>query len=233
MCPVISSNKTQLICQIADNSGLIGGSVYPINVQIKNTGYAIKRDLFTLTFISSITSISPNMGIRLIFMLQYLEFILLFYSKGSINGGTNVTITGNGFSPDSTSITLGTMKFKKNNAVIEYSKISLITNSSSDSIVNLKVNVNGLDSICTVQPNCLYKFSSTSVPNISKVSPLSVSNSTLITIVGTQFGNDTTKLTVTIGDSYCNIKTVNDTQILCLLDSLRVGNQNIIVNLKG
>ena len=68
MCPVISSNKTQLICQIADNSGLIGGSVYPINVQIKNTGYAIKRDLFTLTFISSITSITPNMGIRLIFM---------------------------------------------------------------------------------------------------------------------------------------------------------------------
>ena len=233
MCPVISSNKTQLICQIAGNSGLIGGTLYPFDVQIKKTGYAIKRDIFTFTFMSSINSITPNTGIRLTLMLQYLKFTLLFYSIGSINGGTNVIITGNGFSPDSTTITLGTMKFTKNNAVIEYSKISLITNSASNLTVNLNVNVNGLDSICIVQSNCSYTFSLTSVPYISSVSPISVYGSTLVTIVGTQFGNDTIKLTVTLGDSYCNITTVNDTQILCLLNSLKVGYQNIIVNLKG
>ena len=54
-----------------------------------------------------------------------------------------------------------------------------------------------------------------------------------MTISGSQFGNDKTKLTVTIGNNNCNITAASANSITCSLDSLNVGQQNIIVNLMG
>ena len=54
-----------------------------------------------------------------------------------------------------------------------------------------------------------------------------------MTISGSQFGNDKTKLTVTIGNNNCNVTAASANSITCSLESLNVGQQNIIVNLKG
>jgi hypothetical protein len=54
-----------------------------------------------------------------------------------------------------------------------------------------------------------------------------------MTIIGSNFGNDATKLTVKIGNDNCNIIAATNATIFCRSLSLSVGPQNILVNLKG
>ena len=61
-CPIISSNSTQIVCQIGPNSGLVTGTYYLIDARIHNTGIAIKGDLYTFQLMPSVTLISPNIG---------------------------------------------------------------------------------------------------------------------------------------------------------------------------
>ena len=130
------------------------------------------------------------------------------------------------------------MTFTKDTAAISYSQISLITSAVNiglnDSFtVNVTVFVNGIEVACNIESNCSFNFSSDMVPIVTNVTPLNVSSSSVITIDGTQFGNVTKKLIVTIGSSNCNVTMATDSQIQCLLDSLKVGLQPVIVKLIG
>lgn len=105
--------------------------------------------------------------------------------------------------------------------------------SNDSSVINVTVNVNGVEAACLMNLNCAYQFSPIHVPIVTDVSPKNVSRSTIITLSGTSFGNDTTKLSVKVGSSNCNVTFVNDTKIECLLESLKVGRQPVAINLKG
>jgi hypothetical protein len=61
-CPVISSTTTQIICKIGFNSGLTSGSIYYVDVRIRNFGFAIKNTTYLFQFLPIITLITPNTG---------------------------------------------------------------------------------------------------------------------------------------------------------------------------
>ncbi len=62
MCPIISSSATQITCKIGLNSGLVPNKLYPIELLVKNKGYALQNDLYQISFLPIITSISNNQG---------------------------------------------------------------------------------------------------------------------------------------------------------------------------
>lgn len=61
-CPLVSSNVTHLICQIDDNSGLVAGVSYLIEVLTKNSGYANKSQIYEFKFLPKVISITPDIG---------------------------------------------------------------------------------------------------------------------------------------------------------------------------
>ena len=121
------------------------------------------------------------------------------------------------------------------NANITYNQLSFISSYSSVGSFKLSVYVNGLPAICGINStvSCNYQFSSAIAPKIFFATPLNVSGSTNLTINGSNFGVDTTKLTVTIGSDNCLVITATNNAIVCKLASLSVGPQNLLVNLKG
>ena len=45
------------------NSGLVPNQLYPIELLVKNKGYALQNDYYLINFLPVITSISKNQGI--------------------------------------------------------------------------------------------------------------------------------------------------------------------------
>lgn len=141
-------------------------------------------------------------------------------------------IKGDGFT-DSTIIQVTNgMLFYKANSIISYDQISFKTSSSSSLTTIIKVYVNGVQAVCT-SPNCDFTFSSQIAPTIASVSPTSVSDAATITLSGTQFGTDPTKLTVNIGSQSCTVLTATGSQITCSIPGLNLGSQSVSVNLDG
>ena len=169
------------------------------------------------------------------FLFQSSLISQKFSLIGSSNGGTTITISGSGFSNNSTIVYFGATKFTNYNATITDSKISFITKpqylNSNSSDVNFTIIVNGIQAVC--QAFCVFTYSSNSIPTVTNVFPSNFSNPSIITINGTLFGNNKTDVIVKIGTSNCNVTSVNDNEIKCFLESLNIGEQNVIVNFKS
>ena len=141
-------------------------------------------------------------------------------------------ITGDGFTDSTLVQVTNGMVFSKVNSIISFDQISFKTSSSSSMTTTIKVYVNGVQAICT-SPNCDFTFSSQIAPTITSISPTSVSDATTLTLSGTQFGTDITKLTVNIGSQSCTVLTATGSQITCSISGLNLGSQAIFVNLDG
>lgn len=92
--------------------------------------------------------------------------------------------------------------------------------------------MNGSPINCATE-TCSFSTSMAITPVINSVSPNSVSDLSLITLNGNNFGNNITNLNVKIGTETCQVNTVNDTQVTCYLNGLNLGDQEIALNLKG
>ena len=141
-------------------------------------------------------------------------------------------ITGDGFTDSTLVQVTNGMVFSKVNSIISFDQISFKTSSSTSMTTTIKVYVNGVQAICT-SPNCDFTFSSQIAPTITSISPTSVSDATTLTLSGTQFGTDITKLTVNIGSQSCTVLTATGSQITCSISGLNLGSQAIFVNLDG
>ena len=60
-----------------------------------------------------------------------------------------------------------------------------------------------------------------------------VNASSLIILTGSNFGQDINNVNVYIGSQYCQPVQINETQIVCQLNGLNLGGQNIQVNILG
>jgi hypothetical protein len=163
-------------------------------------------------------------------------FILFIYFLGSILGGANLVIMGDGFIGETiltfdaiyslTQDTLNMLSYQ-----MQYDSITIVTNPNDEVDFNISVTVNGIDAICRV--HCNYNFSADYTPIVSSVYPLSVSGLTEITINGTGFSNDTTMISVKVGNQPCLVTASSETEIICNLTGLEFGKQSIVVNLNG
>lgn len=81
--------------------------------------------------------------------------------------------------------------------------------------------------------NCTYIFSALITPIIDSVLPSAINDSSLVTLTGNNYGNDIAKLNITIGSQNCRLISVSNTNIMCQLDGLNIGTQNIKLTING
>nr|DBA24045.1 TPA: hypothetical protein GDO54_011748 [Pyxicephalus adspersus] len=191
-------------------------SVSPSTVSALNVnGFA--RSSATFTYELSMTSISP--------------------SKGSFGGGLMLTIAGSGFDETLSRVLVCNSDCKIH---VERSNASFLvcdvpmrndTNASSQ-ICNVGV-INGNNAVWI---NNSFTYTTELTPTIYDVTPRrgGTAGGTRLTITGSQFGNDASRITVTIAQSPCNIQTANSTQIVCITTAHSPSQKaNVRVNIQG
>lgn len=87
VCALTASSATSLSCQIGPNSGLYANFEYPLEVLVKNSGYALQTETLTVKFLPKITAFTPM--------------------EGSIAGGLIINIEGDGFLNEATLVVIG------------------------------------------------------------------------------------------------------------------------------
>ena len=153
--------------------------------------------------------------------------------QGSIYGGTRLTITGNGFFADHTSINIGGQPCD-----IESINISTMVCTSSyngfehNQNVNIRVNTNSRSDLVN---NLNFEYSLDSTPLITTVLPNNGTVGDVITINGTGFlkQSDTSTVRVSIGRSFCTVINATDTNIQCQLTPHNSGKYSVSVYVNG
>ena len=212
-CTPTDVSPTLIKCDIVTAGTLPVNIPQVVSVKVNNRGFAmndgtdIAEHFFTL--LPRITSVSPV--------------------EGSKAGGTRLTIAGDGFDPTTSVISIGGAV-----CVVEsvtYTEIICITSAVSAPgtyPVSLKVN----NAVVGCPSGCNFNYNEAISPNVDGVSPTIVSgSSTAITITGTQFTTDTSKVTVTIGGVACAVSSASATEIVCSVGYVPVGDAALVVNI--
>ncbi|CAK8682970.1 unnamed protein product [Clavelina lepadiformis] len=218
----ITTNAT-ITCQIPASEELAVGIYHPVVVNVDGKGDAllqmqslIKR-LFALTPL--ITGISPN--------------------KGSLAGGTKITIQGSGFTNKSVVVIT---EHKVLCDVIEgestYGSLVCITRASATTSGNISVTVDVYAAQCAAGVDCSFEYADSATPVVTGRSTNEDFSALSLTLNGTKFGADTSAVIVTLSSGMimtsCTITSVTDTQIECdLVSRLPVGTNTISVSISG
>lgn len=212
-CPLDSSTSTQLVCTLGRGSGLKANIPHSVQVKVKNFGFAQKNQSeLHVKFIPKIVSFSP--------------------AKGSIAGGTNLTLIGDGFERNNTLIIIGSSAyFQGQGAEITENSISINTNAvPGNEIHEIQVFVNNLKAVCD---DCSFEYAKSITPLIEAIHPIEVNGSTLMTLTGTFHETDSVKFNVMIGQQHCVSPTVASTTLTCRIDGLELGMNQVSLNIEG
>uniref|UniRef100_A0A8C5WI58 Fibrocystin-L n=1 Tax=Leptobrachium leishanense TaxID=445787 RepID=A0A8C5WI58_9ANUR len=131
-------------------------------------------------------------------------------TSGSIQGGTVLVIQGNGFnSINATKVSIGGIMCP----IISVSagEIRCVTpaaTSAGEKTVSIVVQSSNY-------PSLRFTYSESYTPTVTSVLPNTGPSGTLITVSGSRFGVDATKVAVNIGGTQCNISNVKDTELQC------------------
>ncbi|XP_078698697.1 fibrocystin-L-like isoform X2 [Branchiostoma floridae x Branchiostoma belcheri] len=224
-CNVTSSTSNNITCVVNPGSNMPVGTFLPVSVNIKNRGYARmaipggeKSRMFAL--MPKITSIFPE--------------------QGSVEGGTQLTISGSGFtSPaDSTTSAVGTVPCYIQS--LSYNQIICVTQAASERTREVTVSqlVNGyrIDSVCDGRDNsgCQYAYRNSQTPRVSTIDPRASGSPTVFTVGGSLFGTSVDDITVSFGEkTSCVVTSVTDDVISCTAGHIPVGDQPVRVHVAG
>ncbi|CAF1300760.1 unnamed protein product, partial [Adineta ricciae] len=219
-CPIISSTSTQIICRIGNGSSLNGKTEQSIQVSRDRQGYLINNGLLQFQFKAIINQISPT--------------------QGSINGGTVVTISGDGFVPSDTRVIFGSIEYTSI-STITYSQITLTIPSLPVSAYldqNIPITILiGTNSVICSPASCTYRWSSSATPSVLSVSPTSISGPTTLTLTGQNLqpinSISVSNVHVTINNRSCNVTSMTNSTILCNIDHIEVGTYPIVASIDG
>ncbi|KAJ8273405.1 hypothetical protein GJAV_G00101260 [Gymnothorax javanicus] len=129
-------------------------------------------------------------------------------AMGSINGGTPLLITGNGFVPENTTVTVDGSPCQLER--VTAGEVSCVTPAHAAGSVEVQIEVLSVE-----YPTLNFTYSRSETPLITAVNPASGTSGTAITITGSGFGTDRRSVNVTIGGAECVVSTVTGTQVLC------------------
>ena len=214
-CSVLSSSDSVITCQIDEKASPKAGVENDVSVHVMGRGDALMslhnetQRMFLLH--SFVASINPD--------------------RGSMKGGTDITITGSGFSEGETEVLI--KKTPCDIVSLTYSRVVCKTRNRNKGKFPLSVSVNGRQSLCQTQ--CEYTYSPDATPQIDSVSPKVVSNSgTKVTIFGKGFGEGVEKIDrLLFGSEPCSPTSVSDSQIVCTSGNVGAGTNYIILVIGG
>ena len=180
-----ASTLSSLTCAITKNEAngptLVAGSMTPI-VFLKGFGIVKLKPGVTIIQVSLITTSITSA------------------SNGN-NGGYEATITGSGFPLDSSKINITLCGKRATVKSIQNTNVKIIVPScASIGVQNLSITANG---IINTNLSFTYSNASSTAPRINSVTPKS-SNPAMkgkLTVAGTGFGNDSTKITAYLSNS--------------------------------
>ncbi|OCT77100.1 fibrocystin-L [Xenopus laevis] len=182
LAQVISSNDTQLVCTIDS----IPAGTYTVKVIVLSKGLA--KGQLTVTSPAQATLLTPS---------------------GSTEGGTLLSITGNGFDPLNTTVLIGAALCQI--VSVTPSSIQCLTPPSMAAVnVTVSIRVRSI-----TYPPLSFSYSQSDTPIVSSVVPNTGVPGTAITISGSGFGSDASMTSVNIGNTTCTITTISDNQLQC------------------
>ena len=143
-------------------------------------------------------------------------------ATGGVNGGTLLTIKGNGFHVDSTVVTVADRACVVSSVTID--TIECSTGAAPAGQASLVVTSGGSSYDSTT-----FTYTAEATPSVTSVSPTSGSTSTSVTIVGTKFTTVTGDVTVKMGGAPCSVTSSTETQIVCVTSANTAGSHNVSV----
>nr|XP_010954142.1 fibrocystin-L isoform X1 [Camelus bactrianus] len=130
-------------------------------------------------------------------------------ASGSIGGGTTLVITGNGFYPGNTTVTVGDEPCQI--ISVSSSEVCCRTPAGTAGTVSVKISVNAV-----AYPPLSFTYALEDTPLLRGIVPSTGPPGTEIQITGSNFGTDILEISVAIDNIQCNVTMVNDTVLQCI-----------------
>ena len=188
-CPVTSSSDSQVVCTLPD----IPGGDYPVVVNNPALGDSNNDVLHTVLL--SLTSSTP--------------------ATGSFGGGTLITLSGQGFSAESSQVRVCDSPCEVQESGRTTTEVSCLVPANPSMETSLACDVSLLQPSGSVTLTAAFTYDASLTPSISSAAPLrgGTGGGTQITISGTGFASSGNQ--VSIDGSVCDISAESPTEITC------------------
>uniref|UniRef100_A0A673UX60 Fibrocystin-L n=1 Tax=Suricata suricatta TaxID=37032 RepID=A0A673UX60_SURSU len=131
-------------------------------------------------------------------------------TSGSIAGGTTLVITGNGFYPGNTTVTVGDEPCEI--ISVNSSQVSCSTPMGTAGRATVKIFVNAV-----AYPPLSFTYAPEGTPLLREIDPRTGPPGTQVEITGSNFGIDILEISVMIDNTQCNVTMVNDSALWCVI----------------
>ena len=197
----------------------IAAGPYTVTVLSPPYGYAmIEEEESTVTSLLRVESLSP--------------------AAGSTRGGTELTLTGIGFSTSLTNNSVNISGVPCAVTASSYSSLTCLTpdlNREANTTITVAVSMPYFNSRPRreVQDPLIFQYDIEATPTITSITPGMGQKGDLISIQGMGFSTNTNDVSVMIGSSVCSVTAANNSNIECTLGANFVGSYEMDVRIKG